>query len=72
VIAQPVCEDWITILAPTPVYAVDDAVLTEPIWVAQAGDRYRVQRIEGGYALAVLSSDRPHVLPDAGCPEGYY
>jgi hypothetical protein len=39
------------------VCSADTPPLAEPVWIAQAGEWYIVQLVEGGYALAVLESD---------------
>jgi len=54
VIALPaLTEDWLLILLPTQVYSVD----MEPLWMAEAGDWFRVIAAEDDYLLAVGADD---------------
>jgi len=51
------CTDWLVVRATIPVYSSPDAAaLLETGGTAQAGEWYRVERIQDGFALATLEA----------------
>jgi len=50
--------DWLVVQGGVAVYAgMDEAELLQPVRTAQAGEWYRVERTQDGFALATLERD---------------